>query len=112
MSITLQQATADLVLSRALEETKISWPNDLNVMQNFGKNFHYGSLHAFELTLPPKMWKDTENYIEIADKFIHYNVNLDVYSAPRGLLEKLIGTMLDWHKLPAHELHLWRRISG
>ena len=112
MTITLEQAAADLVLARALDEATIHWPDDLNVMQDYKDLFHYGSLHTFELTLPANMWKDTEQYSGIPDSLIYYDPNLDSYSAPKRLLEVLIGTADDWHKLPAHELHFWRRIKG
>ena len=110
--ITLQQATSNLILSRALEAAELLWPSDLNFMQTHTALMHYGTLHTFELTLPPHAWTDKEEYLEIADSLIKNGVNYDSYSTPNKLVELLIGPRMDWGKLPPYELHWWRRIGG
>ena len=55
--------------------------------------------------------KMTEFVKIIGDRLIVLQPDLKTYSAPIRLLEALIGTVADHWRLPAHELHLWRRLA-
>ena len=108
----LQQTSLNFILSRVLEQDKLVWPTDLNVLQDFTDYYNYGSLHTMELTLGPNLWKDSDYPRVIGDRLVHYIPNLKTYSAPVKLLEALLGPQQDWWKFPAHELHLWKRLGG
>ena len=108
----LKQTALNFLLSGALEQERITWPSDLNVLQDFTPHFNYGSLHTFDVTLGPNLWTDTDVPKVIGDRLIVLRPDLETYSAPIRLLEALIGTVADHGRLPAHELHLWRRLAG
>ena len=108
----LKQTSLNLLLSGAFGQEKITWPSDLNVLQDFTPHYNYGSLHTFDVTLGPNLWTDTDIPKVIGDRLIVLQPDLKTYSAPIRLLEALIGTVADHWRLPAHELHLWRRLAG
>ena len=109
---TLQHAASNLVMSKALESTKVIWPSDLNTMQTYSHLMSYSNLHTFELTLPPHSWSDEEVTVTIEESLLQYVLDLRTYSASHTLMERLLGNWVDWRRLPPHELFLWNRISG